>query len=466
MLISESQPIELSRMDTALIRKYNVAGPRYTSYPTVPYWDDSSFSPEKWQSQLIHAFDTTNATEGISLYIHLPYCESLCTYCGCNKRITKNHGVEQPYIEAVLREWKHYQSKFTTTPRISELHLGGGTPTFFSPQNLRMLMNGLANSSTRVAKADLSFEAHPNNTTQAHLEELYFLGFKRLSLGVQDFDLAVQTAIHRIQPFENVKRVTDWARGIGYTSINFDLIYGLPKQTLLSVQDTIERTLSLMPDRIAFYSYAHVPWVSPGQRGYSEADLPTDEQKRELYEAGKEMLLDAGYVEIGMDHFALPNDALSIADQNGLLHRNFMGYTTKSTHLILGLGVSAISDAWGAFAQNEKVVEDYIARVEKDEMPVFRGHILTDEDKQLRQHILDIMCRHTTRWNASDAFPIDKNELANRLREPIKDGLVMLTDYGIDVTDKGRPFIRNICMALDARLWRNEPKGSVFSSTV
>jgi oxygen-independent coproporphyrinogen-3 oxidase len=221
-----------------------------------------------------------------------------------------------------------------------------------------------------------------------------------------------------------------------------------------------------MPDRIAFYSYAHVPWVSPGQRGYSEADLPTDEQKRELYEAGKKMLLEAGYFEIGMDHFALPNDALSIADHNGLLHRNFMGYTTKSTHLMLGLGVSAISDAWGAFAQNEKVVEDYIARVEKDEMPVFRGHILTDEDKQLRQHILDIMCRHTTSWDASESFPIDKNELANRLREPIKDGLVLLTDHGIDVNEKGRPFIRNICMALDARLWRNEPKGSVFSSTV
>lgn len=453
-------------MDTALVRKYNIPGPRYTSYPTVPYWDESRFSTEKWQEELIHAFDTTNSTEGISLYIHLPYCESLCTYCGCNKRITKNHGVEKPYIETVLGEWKRYLSLFKEIPRISELHLGGGTPTFFSPQNLRMLMNGLANSSTRLPTADLSFEAHPNNTTQAHLEELHFLGFRRLSLGVQDFDLNVQVAIHRIQPFENVKRVTEWARGIGYTSVNFDLIYGLPKQTLQSVRDTIERTLSLMPDRIAFYSYAHVPWVSPGQRGYSDADLPSDNEKRDLYELGKEMLVKAGYLEIGMDHFALPSDALSIADKKGLLHRNFMGYTTKSTRLMLGLGVSAISDAWSAFAQNEKVVEDYIARMQRNELPVFRGHILTNEDVQLRQHILDIMCRHSTKWQTGVAFPIEMTDLAHRLSEPIKDGLVTFTNHSIAVTEKGRPFIRNICMALDARLWRNEPKGSVFSSTI
>jgi oxygen-independent coproporphyrinogen-3 oxidase len=452
--------------DTALIRKYNVPGPRYTSYPTVPYWDAEGFSAEAWKGRVKEVFSRTNASEGISLYIHLPFCESLCTYCGCNKRITKNHGVELPYIESLLHEWALYQELFDAVPRISELHLGGGTPTFFSPQNLRMLMNGLTNSSILSAGAELSFEAHPNNTTQAHLEELHFLGFKRLSLGVQDFDPEVQKAIHRIQPFENVKRVTDQARGIGYTSVNFDLIYGLPKQTVASVHNTIERTLELMPDRIAFYSYAHVPWVSKSQRGYNEADLPTDEDKRELYELGKAMFLEAGYIEIGMDHFALPDDGLSIADERGTLHRNFMGYTTRSTHLMVGLGVSAISDGWSAFAQNAKTVEEYQAIVAKGDIPVFRGHLQTDEDLQIRQHILNLMCRHRTGWENGQGKHLDVHGTLLRLSEPLDDGLVSLVPHGIEVTEKGRPFIRNICMAMDARLWRGEGMGQVFSSTV
>ncbi len=452
--------------DTALVRKYNVPGPRYTSYPTVPYWDADGFSKEAWKEQVKDVFSRTNTSEGISLYIHLPFCENLCTYCGCNKRITKNHGVELPYIETVLHEWALYQELFDTVPRISELHLGGGTPTFFSPQNLRLLMNGLANSSIRSSGAEMSFEAHPNNTTQAHLEELHFLGFRRLSLGVQDFDPEVQKAIHRIQPFENVRRVTEQARGIGYTSVNFDLIYGLPKQTLETVRNTIERTLELMPDRIAFYSYAHVPWVSKSQRGYDESDLPTDEAKRGLYEIGKAMFLEAGYIEIGMDHFALPDEGLSIADETGSLHRNFMGYTTRSTHLMVGLGVSAISDAWSAFAQNVKTVEEYQAIVASGELPVFRGHLLTDEDLQIRQHILNLMCRHRTDWSNGQGSHFDVHSTLMRLSEPIDDGLVAVAPHGIEVTEKGRPFIRNICMAMDARLWRSEPKAQVFSSTV
>ncbi|MCF8255971.1 MAG: oxygen-independent coproporphyrinogen III oxidase [Flavobacteriales bacterium] len=458
--------ITLPKVNTALIRKYNIPGPRYTSYPTVPYWDAEGFSTDGWEKHVKDVFSRTNASEGISLYIHLPFCESLCTYCGCNKRITKNHGVEMPYIGSLLQEWAIYQKLFHSVPRISELHLGGGTPTFFSPENLRLLMNGLTNSSILTQGAELSFEAHPNNTTQSHLEELHFLGFRRLSLGVQDFDPEVQKAIHRIQPFANVKRVTDLARGIGYTSVNFDLIYGLPKQTKQSVRDTIDQTLGLMPDRIAFYSYAHVPWSSPSQRGYSEDDLPTDEHKRELYELGKAMFLEAGYLEIGMDHFALPDDSLSHADQDGTLHRNFMGYTTRSTHLMVGLGVSAISDAWSAFAQNEKTVEDYQKRVADGQLPVFRGHLLTEEDLQIRQHILNLMCRHQTKWITDQKLKLDVHGMLMRLTEPIDDGLVSVLPHGLEVTDKGRPFIRNICMALDERLWRDEPKGRIFSSTV
>ncbi|MDP6909460.1 MAG: radical SAM protein, partial [Flavobacteriales bacterium] len=247
-------------MSENLIRKYNIPGPRYTSYPTVPYWDEGTFNPEKWKQHVQESAAASNATEGISIYIHLPYCESLCTYCGCNKRITKNHGVEEPYIEAVLKEWKMYQELIGQTPRISEVHLGGGTPTFFSSANLIMLMNGLSENAIITPDADLSFEAHPNNTTREHLEELYNLGFRRLSLGVQDFNLDVQTAIHRIQPYKKVVETVGQARSVGYNSINFDLIYGLPKQTLPIIKDTVNKVLDLMPERIAFYSYAHVPW--------------------------------------------------------------------------------------------------------------------------------------------------------------------------------------------------------------
>jgi len=292
-------------MRISLINKYNVAGPRYTSYPTVPYWDINTFSLKKWKSSIIQSFNETNSTEGISLYIHLPFCESLCTFCGCNKRITKRHEVESPYINAVLKEWYLYKELFNAKPKIKELHLGGGTPTFFSPENLRQLINGILRNSILAKNYEFSFEGHPNNTTEEHLQTLYSLGFKRVSFGVQDYNETVQRAIHRIQPFENVKRVTELARKIGYTSISHDIIFGLPFQTENHIKKTIEKTKILRPDRIAFYSYAHVPWIKGnGQRGFKDNDLPTGDSKRKQYEIGKRLLDQAGYTEIGMDHFA------------------------------------------------------------------------------------------------------------------------------------------------------------------
>ena len=271
-----------------LIKKYNIPGPRYTSYPTVPYWDATPPTIEQWKSSVKRSFIETNASDGISIYIHLPFCESLCTYCGCNTRITVNHTVEMPYITALLKEWKMYLNIFGETPRIKEIHLGGGTPTFFSPEHLNQLIGEIVSTSIICSDAEFSFEAHPNNTTFEHLQTLYKLGFKRLSLGIQDFDPKVQAIVNRIQSFENVEKVVNQARNIGYTSINFDLIYGLPLQTRKSVIDTINKVNILKPNRIAFYSYAHVPWVKPGQRKFTEADLPVDEEKRALYEIGKE----------------------------------------------------------------------------------------------------------------------------------------------------------------------------------
>src|SRR5690606_29853739 len=257
-------------MPSTLIQKYNIPGPRYTSYPTVPYWDQNTFSLKKWTSSLIKSFHESNTEEGISLYIHLPFCESLCTFCGCNKRITKQHSVEDIYINAVLKEWQLYLQLFTEKPIVKELHLGGGTPTFFSPQNLKRLIDGIFMKAKHAVDYEFSFEGHPNNTTREHLQTLYDLGFRRVSFGVQDYNKNVQKAIHRVQPFEAVKRVTEQAREIGFTSVGHDIIFGLPFQTIDDVERTILKTKELLPDRLAFYSYAHVPWIKGnGQRGFN-----------------------------------------------------------------------------------------------------------------------------------------------------------------------------------------------------
>ncbi len=454
-------------MAISLLQKYNVPGPRYTSYPTVPYWDDDYFSAKAWIDTLKKSFNETNATEGISLYIHLPFCESMCTFCGCHKRITKNHSVEHPYITAVLKEWKLYCALFDETPIIKEIHLGGGTPTFFSVQNLEDLINGIFSHAKKAEKYEFSFEGHPNNTTRAHLQKLYDLGFRRVSFGVQDYSEKVQTAIHRHQSFHNVAKVTFWAKEIGYTSVGHDLIFGLPFQKLDDVIDTIEKTKSLQPDRLAFYSYAHVPWIKGnGQRGFKDEDVPKDDEKRNLYEIGKQLLFENDYLEIGMDHFALKTDSLYTAFKNSQLHRNFMGYSASKTQVMIGLGVSSISDSWYSFAQNEKNLEDYYQLLEWDKIPVVKGHLLTTEDLIIRKHILNLMCQFETSWDNRSNYVADIPSIVGQLEEMEKDGLVQILDSGIKITEAGRPFVRNICMAFDLRLKRKLPTTSLFSMTV
>lgn len=450
-----------------LVQKYNIPGPRYTSYPTVPYWNIETFSGKEWKSTLRRSFEESNSSEGISLYIHLPFCESMCTFCGCHKRITKRHEVEAPYIKTVLKEWRLYCNLFSEKPIIKELHLGGGTPTFFSPLNLKWLINGILSTATRSENYEFSFEGHPNNTTKEHLQALYDVGFRRVSYGIQDYNLTVQKAIHRIQPFENVKNVTEWAREIGYESIGHDIIFGLPHQTLANIEQTITMTKALKPDRLAFYSYAHVPWLrGNGQRGYRDEDLPSAEEKRKQYETGKKLLTKAGYYEIGMDHFALSSDGLYTSMESGKLHRNFMGYTASKTQLMIGLGVSSISDSWYSFAQNVKNLEEYTHLVDNAIIPIYRGHILTDEDRIIRRHILNLMCRFETSWSDTDLhFPALPSVL-DRLHEMELDQLIDIRPNQIKVTQKGRPFIRNICMAFDVLLHRKAPETRLFSMTV
>ncbi|MDP5026882.1 MAG: oxygen-independent coproporphyrinogen III oxidase, partial [Flavobacterium sp.] len=421
-------------MSVSIVQKYNVPGPRYTSYPTVPYWEEENFHLEDWKRTLLQSFKESNEAEGISLYIHLPFCESLCTFCGCNKRITKRHEVEDPYITAIIKEWKLYCELFPTQPIIKEIHLGGGTPTFFSPENLERLIKGIFDYATKAPEHEFSFEGHPNNTTKQHLQKLYNIGFRRVSFGVQDYSPHVQEAIHRVQPFHNVAKVTFWAKEIGYTSIGHDLIFGLPFQNLHDVQDTIDKTKSLFPDRLAFYSYAHVPWIKGnGQRGFNDEDLPKDDEKRELYEEGKKQLAKNGYHEIGMDHFALENDSMYTSFKEEKLHRNFMGYTASKTQLMIGLGVSSISDSWYSFAQNEKTIEDYYARLADNQLPVFKGHLLTSEDLIIRKHILNLMCQFSTSWkDKSLDFP-ELTTVLESLKEMEDDGLLTIQNESITV---------------------------------
>ncbi|MFD2550587.1 oxygen-independent coproporphyrinogen III oxidase [Bizionia sediminis] len=454
-------------MSNKLVNKYNVAGPRYTSYPTVPYWNEALFSVKKWEAGLQQSFLESNETEGISLYIHLPFCESLCTFCGCNKRITTRHEVELPYIDYVLKEWQLYVTVLGHKPRIKELHLGGGTPTFFSANNLQRLINGILLVAEKAPNYEFSFEGHPNNTTEVHLKTLFDLGFRRVSFGVQDYNETVQKAIHRIQPFENVKRVTEQARQIGYTSVSHDIIFGLPFQTEAHVLETIKKTKALMPDRIAFYSYAHVPWIKGnGQRGFKDSDLPSAASKRRQYELGKAELGVCGYVEIGMDHFALQTDSLYQATQTKELHRNFMGYTASKTQIMVGLGVSAISDSWYGFAQNEKKLEDYYARLDANQIPVFKGHILTAEDLIIRKHILNLMCHFETNWQASENYFQELPDVLIQLKELENDGLIHINATSLTVTEAGKPFVRNVCMAFDLLLQRKKPDAQLFSMTV
>lgn len=437
-------------MDIALVRKYNIPGPRYTSYPTVPCWTRTP-SPAGWLDPVRRAFDRCNGRDGISVYVHLPCCERLCTCCGCTTRITVNHGVEEPYVESVLAEWRLYRAAFGAAPRIRELHLGGGTPTFFSPRSLERLVIGLLEGCTLAADAELGFEGHPDNTTRAHLDALYALGFRRVSYGIQDFDQCVQQAINHRQSFTRVQQAFADARAAGYSSINADLVFGLPFQTIGGMERTIALTNLLRPDRIAFYSYAHVPWMKPGQRQFTEADLPAADAERTLYELGKRLFMEAGYREVGMDHFALPHDALFQALRQGTLHRNFMGYTPVRSGLLIGLGASAIGDAWTCYAQNVKTVEEYQGSVAAGILPVFRGHVLSDGELRVRREILNAMCRSNAElanigWDADD--------VEAHFFDLIADGLVEQDDTRIRVTAKGRPFVRNVCMAFDPDLQR------------
>jgi oxygen-independent coproporphyrinogen-3 oxidase len=446
---------------TDLFAKYDVPAPRYTSYPTVPFWTDAP-TTERWLEELNKAFADKAATW--SLYFHLPFCESLCTFCACNTVITRDHGREDGYVELLSTEWNLYLDRL---PALLErpllgVHLGGGTPTFFSKENLeRILRPILSATSIEQSRFEASVEVHPGHTTRDQLIMLRELGFTRISIGVQDFDPEVQRLVNRHQPHEVTKSVTDMARELGFTSVNYDLIYGLPRQNPDRFRETVEKTINLKPDRIALYSFARVPWIKPAQRSYKDEDLPVAGEKRALYELAREMLSRAGYVEIGMDHFALPSDGMAEAQRKHTLHRNFQGYTETRTTVLLGLGVSAISETPTCFHQNEKAFPVYDRRVRQGEIPTLRGHLLSDDDRRLREQILQFMTRFKVNLK-----PEQKDDARSFLRSMIEDGLVTVSGDTLELTEKGTPFLRNACMFFDQRLRSQEQRPQVFSQAL
>ena len=355
-----------------------------------------------------------------------------------------NHAVEEPYIHDIMMEWQEYREVLPEEIPLAELHLGGGTPTFFSAKNLDRLLSELLKGTRPLPGASWSVEVHPSFTTEEQLKVLFDHGFRRLSMGVQTLNKGVQFLINRIQPFEEIKKLTEAARRIGYESINFDILYGLPNQTAEVVQNDIETLIQLRPDRVAFYGYAHVPWKHPGQRRYTEKDLPSPQERFQSVQIGKQLFQDAGYQPIGMDHFALPDEKLAVAAREGKMHRNFMGYTEMDPALLIGLGVSSISESRLGYVQNEKVIEKFREKITSDQDTFVNGHSFTQEELHTREGILEVMCR----MRLSESFYEDESVLEG-LKEMERDGLVEFKEDYMVVLEEGRPFLRSICALID-----------------
>jgi oxygen-independent coproporphyrinogen III oxidase len=428
-----------------LLRRYNVPGPRYTSYPTVAQWDTTP-DLSQWRDHVGRTLAGDIDQAGIALYVHVPFCQSLCTFCGCNIRIARNHAVADPYVDTLLAEQQLYRAQASRPWRIGQLYLGGGTPTFLLPGTLDRLLDGLLQDADVLHTASLCAEVDPRVTTRAHLEVLRRHGFDSLSLGVQDMDARVLDIVNRSQSEGQIRAVNDTARALGFTHIAFDLIYGLPLQTADSIRLTMDTVARLKPDQIAFYAYAPVPWLKPSQRQFTDADLPDAEARLKLHLQGRERLDQMGYEEIGFDQYVLPHTRLARAARDKTLHRNFMGYTAVRSALLLGLGVSAMSDVVSACAQNDKNPLRYETRVLAGDLAIQRGHVLTATELKTAGHIRDLVSRYETSAPEAATQPA--------MLQLQQDGLIRIEGARIEVLAMGRAFLRNICMAFDAHAHR------------
>ena len=431
-----------------LYAKYNRPSSRYTCYPGVAQWETPP-SEAQWIEQLDACLATDAAHHGMAMYVHIPFCQALCTFCGLNVRIARNHSLAAPYVSRLLSELEIYGERLERTKfNVGALHLGGGTPTFLPAGELDRLLDGMMRRVEFVPGVTATVEVDPRVTTHEQLVLLRRHGFNRISIGVQDLDPRVLDIVNRPQEASQVRDTVDNARALGFSSISVDLIYGLPLQTVDSIETTMDALDRLRPDQICFYPYAPVPWIKPSQRRFTEADLPERELRQQLLETGRRRMGVSGFVEIGLDQYAQSNDPLTQAAETGTLARNFMGYSLTSTTPLIGLGCSAMGDAGTAFAQNEKNLMRYEARVDRGELPIQRGHVLDAQDLQLRRIISDIVTRFEARVPPQVAHA-DLSELQ-------QDGLIEFHDHRLCVTDRGRPFLRNVCMAFDARTRRAE----------
>jgi len=440
-------------VDLDLVRKYDISAPRYTSYPTaVEFRDFATTDP------LLAHLDRSNRDDSVplSLYFHLPFCETLCWFCGCTTVITLNHKSSDTYLDYLEKEVALLAPKVNRGRRVVQLHYGGGTPTFFQAPQLKRLSELIHRNFELAPEAELSVEVDPRRLSHAQVVALRESGFTRASLGVQDFNPKVQEAVHRIQPRAMTEQAINWLRAEGFTSINLDLIYGLPYQTVDTFRDTLEQVLELSPDRLAVFSYAHVPWMKPAQKILErEAALPTPETKMAMLKLITETLTSRGYVYIGMDHFAKETDELAVAQAARTLQRNFQGYSTRAGAEILAFGISAISQTPFSYRQNHKTLEPYYAALDRGEVPALRGRELSEEDARRREIIMRVMCHLGLDYAAlSREFGFDfaaryATELA-RLKPLAEDGLVQLSPAGLKVTELGRLFLRNIAVCFDA----------------
>ena len=463
----QTDKLDIGLISDAFLEKYNRPGPRYTSYPTAPVWRDD-FGPDDFEKYCARA--EQRATP-VSLYMHLPFCESLCLFCACTVSIQKDKRVAIPYLETLKREIDKMAHHVSKKRPVIQFHWGGGTPTYLSPVQMEDLFNHTRERFSFAPDAEIGIEIDPRVTSREHLETLRRLGFNRLSMGIQDFDPKVQQTIHRVQPYEMTRDLILVARELGFESLNVDLIYGLPYQTASSFSSTIDRTLTLEPDRVAMFSYAHVPWLKKQQGSFAE-HLPEGMEKFRIFRAGLEQFLGAGYVYIGMDHFAKPGDELAVAQQNRTLHRNFQGYTTKAGADLYGMGVSAISSLGEAYAQNLREVPAYQAAVAERGIATMRGYRLSADDRIRRAVIGRLLCHTVIPKNEVEKeFSISFDDYfapeVQRLEEFRAEGLVALAPGEIRVTALGRIFIRNVAMTFDRYLHEQQmDQRPLFSKTL
>jgi oxygen-independent coproporphyrinogen-3 oxidase len=449
------------------LARYNRPGPRYTSYPTAPVWNDS-FGPSDLEK--VHE-EAERAKSPVSLYMHIPFCESLCLFCACNVIIQKDKRVAPPYLEILKREMTRVSRSVSSDRPVVQFHWGGGTPTYLTPTQIEDLFGFTREHFTFAPDAEIGIEVDPRVTSREHLETLRKVGFNRLSMGIQDFHPLVQKTINRIQPFELTGGLIQSARDLGFESVNVDLIYGLPYQTAETFAHTVDQILELTPDRVALFSYAHVPWLKK-QQGSFEGHLPEGMQKFEIFRTGLLKFLEAGYLYIGMDHFAKPGDELAVSQQNRTLHRNFQGYTTKAGADLYGMGITAISGIQNAYAQNQRDIPSWEKAVAERGIATMRGYHLSEDDRLRRTVISRLLCHTVVLKNEiSNEFAIDfdtyfADELA-RLEPFLADGLVALDSNEIRTTWLGRVFIRNLAMIFDPYLEKQHLNAKpLFSKTL